>query len=109
MGKGKKKKKIAGSCLKDLKKIAGDLTPNKVDILLFGFPDDYNQTHSDSDRVAAPEKNEFIVKKKRIMAPQTKHFSNMIEERAASPMVSPRFGLRYWTSYIHCISVNCVN
>jgi hypothetical protein len=111
MGKGKtsqKKGKKGGkgkgkvtAIVNNLKKVTGDLPQDRVNILLFGFPNDYNTPVLDEDSCpredtgdSSSSTNINIVQKKRHMAPQTKHFSHLLEERAASPVVSPRYGLR---------------
>jgi hypothetical protein len=102
MGKGKttqKKGKRGGkvSHVNNLKKVTGDLSEERVNILLFGFPNDYNSPAIKED-ISTPEdeggSHGDVVQKKRHMALQTKHFSHMLEERAASPVVSPRYCLR---------------
>ena len=101
MGKGKtsqKKGKKGGkgkAIVPNLLKVTGDLPEDRVNILLFGFPNDYNNPEVEENNCPSTNYSNSIVHKKRQMAPQTKIFSNMIEERAASPLVSPRYGLRY--------------
>jgi hypothetical protein len=92
MGK-KKGKKPKPSLLTSLLKVTGDLSEDRVKTLLYGY--DF-LTHSAGDDCGSVSHNEDdnIVKKRRHIAPQTKHFSEKIEERAASPVVSPRYGLR---------------
>jgi len=91
MGK-KKGKKEKVSVVGKLLKVTGDLSDDRLNTILFGY--DYNNMRPPSEHnVSNHETGTNIVKRRRFIAPQTKHFSDMLEERAASPVVSPRYGL----------------
>lgn len=92
---GKKKGKIGKkSILTSLLKVTGDLSEDRLNTLLFGY--DFNNQESDEEDSSgiSCDTGRNIVKKMRRIEPQTKLFSDMLVERAASPMVSPRLGLR---------------